>query len=319
MAGAVESDLLIAKSPHPSPARAALAWAPWAVLYLATFVVFLVASLSSHDAFWPRQVWGEADGTSEYCEPLHADSGVMEPVNAWSNFATYGLLGTVVCALGTADALRLRNADAGFFGERLRDSPMLSLLCGLSWLLLGVGSFFFHASHVEAWHVMDVGFTMAAVACMAGVSLVQLLLLHRAESASRRAWLTIGTSALVVLLDAVLIANQRSLNHTAVLVGLAGMLVVLEGLVQPLLHGKSREQWAFSSAAMLALLFGWCMRTLETSWGRPLCVHSSWFQPHSIWHATTALAIALQVHAWRLPFPATASRAELPPVCRYAK
>lgn len=292
--------------------RLALAYVLWIAIYLVIFAVFAVASFSSHASFWPREAWGAADGTSEYCEPMNADSAVMEPVNAWSNYVTYVLLGAIVCALGTEDYLRLRrdaeerSCTAGCFGVRLRENPVLSLVCGVSWILLGVGSFFFHASHVEAMHAMDVGFTMAAATCTAGVSIALLQLQLQAttsDSAAYRAAITLGAAALVVVVDTALFVGYSSLNHTLVLVGTVGVLIVCEGIAQPLADGKTREQWLWSTGALCALLFGWCVRTMETSWGRPLCVHSSWFQPHAIWHAATALAMGLQVRAWRLPFP----------------
>ena len=55
---------------------------------------------------------------------MNADSAVMEPVNAWSNYVTYVLLGAIVRA-SPEDYLRLhrdaeeRSRTAGCFGVRL--------------------------------------------------------------------------------------------------------------------------------------------------------------------------------------------------------
>jgi hypothetical protein len=52
---------------------------------------------------------------------------------------------------------------------------------------------------------------------------------------------------------------------------------------------------------------------LETTWGRHLCLHSIWFQPHAIWHVCTALlplTKTLVSSLFRLPrAPAILSRA----------
>ena len=65
----------------------------------------------------------------------------------WSNII-YTLVGSWTCGLALNDVLR---SPKGWrflpFGSRLPNNPLLSVLCGLTWMALGVCSFLFHASH----------------------------------------------------------------------------------------------------------------------------------------------------------------------------
>lgn len=150
---------------------------------------------------------------------------------------------------------------------------------------------------------------IAAVAAMVGFSTVSVLLVN---CACARRWprVCVGVTALVVVAAIVAVKlavrgrlpnrKKTRLSATEAMCGLIGLLVLLELVVQPCLKQcKTRTQWILSAAALFSLGTGFLLRQLEATWGRPLCLHSVWFQPHAMWHALTSIALISQTAAWR--------------------
>ena len=92
--------------------------------------------------------YGESEGHP------HGWSVFKEPLNAWSSLA-YTFFGVVILYTGYCDSTStVTNTD-----NVLQDTPIFSIIYGLSCMYLGIASFLFHASHAETWRKADAGMT----------------------------------------------------------------------------------------------------------------------------------------------------------------
>ena len=248
-------------------------------------------------SFWSPSFWGNVR-KSGYCEPVRTDAAVQEPVNSWSNFA-YTLVGSYTIFHAIQDVLM---SDQKVRVGTLQAHPWFAVLMGLTWCTLGVCSFNFHAAHVTAFWVLDVAFTNATTAALAGWSILALIL-SVFEGAARRPRLCTAVAAVVLIIaDIIFIVYKRKMRATLSMMIMIGVILVFEFVLQPLLVGKTRRQASLTLGAVLSILGAFVMRQLEVSWGKPLCLYSRWFQPHAVWHVLSAGAIALLVLSWRSPF-----------------
>ena len=92
--------------------------------------------------------YGESEGHPHHWSPF------KEPMNAWSSLA-YSLFGVVILYTGICDYLQ----PPTMADNVLQDTPVVSIVYGLSCIYLGVASFLFHASHSETWRKADAGMT----------------------------------------------------------------------------------------------------------------------------------------------------------------
>jgi hypothetical protein len=240
---------------------------------------------------------------TQYCEPKQTHSAVREPINAWSNIG-YSLVGAWSFAAGMHD-LRRPSHSPPHDVSTLRGNPGFSLICGTTWLCLGMFSFLFHAANTRVWQMWDVGFTNNAAACMAVWSICSLCLAHVPPARRNPRATTAAFLCTLCAVETCLVAYKWRYSTRVSLSSLIGGLVVLECIVQPLLARRTTYQRVLTALAILSMLVAWVVRELEANkrWGRPWCLWHDVFQPHSLWHLLSAAAIALQLASWRLPLP----------------
>ena len=239
---------------------------PTVAVFVASFLS--VASVASFVALsvLPQDVWQLWDArNSSYCEPPQTGS-VQEPINAWSNVAY------IIIGARTVSARHTLDRDVAFF-----------TLIGLTLLLLGQASFLFHASFARTWRRTDSALTRAMPIALLGFSCARLV----------REWRVVF--ALTLFAQSLCFDWKSTTVFLATLVPLA--MIELVGL--PLLGRTSWRRWRWSGLSLFAFLASWLVRELEVR--RVLCLFSTWFQPHSLWHVGTAFAVYTQLRAWDVP------------------
>lgn len=249
-------------------------------------------------SFWSFDVWGSIRGNT-YCEPLQLRGAIQEPINAWSNIG-YVVLGALTIGLACKDACGRHKPDV----HTIQAHPWFACLMGLTWVCLGFFSFLFHGAHVSVFHRLDIGFTNSTAAALVAWSLLGLAYRVRPPISRRVQPWTVAMAAALVLTDAMFIVYKYEMNAMIVLSTLVALVIFIEVIVQPLWCGKTRRQFGLTATGVLSMLFSFLLRNAEVSWGKPLCLYSTWFQPHALWHLMSAVAIACQVASWRSPFPA---------------
>lgn len=205
-----------------------------------------------------------------FCERPRA-AWIRQPANAWSNSAAVALGAAL---LGLALARRARGADAraGLLGSDARHTALLGSLL----VLLGAGSFFYHASLTYVGQWVDV------VGMYLIVGYLSLYALQRAGLLpGRLRWWLCGVAA----------ASGLFLSF-----GLAYGRPVFAALVAGLLYAEFRARragairparWFIAAFAMFAAAFAiWCLDRY-----RVVCAPDSLWQGHALWHVMTAASV----------------------------
>lgn len=241
---------------RPAEPPASLAWRPALVGTLALVALGVVVFAAVPDAtLWSALTPADC---AEYCEahtrcgPLTTRPSVQQPLNSWSNaaFVFAGLL-----ALGT------------------RPRALAALFAG-SAVLLGVGSFLFHASLTREAQWLDMVGTYAAVVAVAALGF------HR-----------LGVRAGVALAVALAVDALLALFKWRIDARVALPLLVLVAAVPMLLAVRAGRGSARAALLPLGLL-AIAVALREADVRRVLCWPDSlFFQGHALWHVLCAASL----------------------------
>lgn len=206
----------------------------------------------------------------EYCErftncelPLHQRPAIQQPLNSWSN------LGFVF---------------VGFLAALPRPHPG-SLLFGLSCVVLGIGSFLFHASvtyelqwlDVVGMYFVEVSILAWAVHCTWGTPYRRLL-------------------PVVVAADLLLAAFKWQLSTTLVLTLLGACIAMF--MSKHVRRGRRSLRAAWLPGVLFAIAY--VVRGLDVQ--KVLCTPDSLlFQGHALWHLLCAAAVWKGFQFFTLP------------------
>lgn len=246
-----------ASPPRPTPL-------PWAAALAGTIALVAAGALwlAAHPtgALWAGLTPADC---AEYCEahtrcgPLATRAVVQQPLNSWSNaaFVFVGLLGL---------ATRPR---------------ALGVLFAASAVVLGIGSFWFHASVTREAQWLDMVGTYAAVVAVGALGLERLGV--RAATAV----------AIALALDVALAVFKWQISAHVVL-----PLLVVAGAIPMVLAVRAGRGTARAALLPLALLVA-ATALREADVRRVLCWPDSlWFQGHALWHVLCATSLGA---AWR--------------------
>lgn len=267
------------------------------LLLLAPPLAIFAVLTSLTENIWDPAVWGRVGNTS-WCEPDRPGS-VREVVNSWSNVG-YLLVGIY------AFWITGRKTTSGVWRA-------FGPIVGASLFALGIASFLFHASVVRVWRKADGTLTRAVPIALFGFG-VALLVHKRTPHGTIAVWvLTLGAMA-----SAYWLSSPPTFGVTV------GGLALWELGVRPLLGTSTRGTWLISCAALVMFALSYLVWHLERA--GTLCLYHAWFQPHSVWHVGTAVAVALQLTAWwrqqdatLLPVASSSSTPRVPTMERRAR
>jgi len=264
-----------------------------------------------------------------YCEEDRVHSSVRTPINSWSNLAYIAaggwvlgraievwrlerIFSTVGPRPAALETLRLDNA---------LPVPLL-LLSGLSTVSLGLGSFFYHAALTRLMQQYD-------VACMywvmdAAIAATMWRWLRRLSALAPSPWLRprrllhlLPLLLLVLAADLIFFYKKWDISATewfsaqlAVVSGSEALHILLgwppvstserqeKRTVRCCLPCRRPSLWQISLglAALASGVAGWLIRVEGVKLNRRqkyggFCNPASAFQPHSLWHVLTGLAL----------------------------
>ncbi len=244
-----------------TPSRSPLAWRP-ALVGTGALVVLGIAIFATvpDGTLWAAMT--PADCT-EYCErhtrcgPLATRPSVQQPLNSWSNaaFVFVGLL-----------ALRTR-------------PRALAALFASSAVLLGIGSFLFHAAITRETQWLDMVGTYAAVVAVAAF-----------------AWHRVGVPAPVAVALALVVDVLIAVFKWRIDAWVALPLLVLAAAVPMALTVRAGRGSARAALLPLGLLLI-AVALREADVRRVLCWPDSlWFQGHAVWHVLCAASLGASWH-----------------------
>lgn len=237
------------------------------ILFIA--ISLLIFSWYFNDiAFWENWKPGEAGKYEEFCERNRMDSLIREPSNTFSNLA-YLWLGLQVIAFSIWDFRNKMQVN------RLLQWPFLSVLFGLSLILLGGGSFFYHASLSAIAQRWDMTGVYSIIVFLLAYPLFNFL-------PNRRNFF-FGTVILIVVADLLLYIYKWSLNGLVALPLFIVAVVFFIALDQILRKPQRNIKWVAS--ALISLVAAFVLWYLDRE--KILCNPDSLLQGHAVWHCLT--------------------------------
>jgi hypothetical protein len=247
------------------------------IVFLIFFILF---SIFKETAVWSEWIPADEFITPEYGERIYPDSIFRTRINTWSNLV-YICFGFYAIALSIYDWKRRFSIQRGY----LSSAPALGFLFGLSWIYLGLGSGFFHASLTRYGQQFDVGGMYAMMICMVAIAVGSWLPSIQFQRGKRiyPSWPLI---ALLVIFSATYFSVYKWDYSFAEISGyLTGTLFLFAfvSLIQP---GKNLQIGWFV-AGVVAILLGSKVRDLDIA--DQFTVADSIFQGHAVWHLLSCL------------------------------
>lgn len=241
--------------------------------FSAPFLVFLsiicaAAALSSDDYSWRSWKPASCMPANCFCEAIHPGA-IAQPANTWSSFG-FVLIGLLVIRQSGEDVRRRSlNSMAG-----RRAFP---LLYGITLIMIGLGSAFYHASLTFAGQFFDVMgmYLLASFILLYNISRVSLL----SGQQFVLAYLTLNSILAYVLLQ-----------HPALRRYIFGMIVLAALVPECRVRAQKQPQinGAFLHAAWWTLVAAFVIWILDIT--KILCNPNSWMQGHALWHLLGAIA-----------------------------
>jgi hypothetical protein len=204
-----------------------------------------------------------------FCEPLR-DSFIRQPINTYSNLA-YVLVGLLILANARTDSAR---------ANLMSSHRAFPTVFGIATILIGVGSFFYHASltFVGQWFDLMGMYLFASFALLYNLARLRPM---------RGTTFAVGYVVMNALLGYLLIVNP--FIRRQVFAGMIWVVLALEALV--LLAERPKMKTRYLIGALVSLIIAYGIWILDES--RAWCDPTSLLQGHALWHGLTAAAAGL--------------------------
>lgn len=226
-----------------------------------------------------------------FCEMVRGDAGLRQPVNAWSSLA-FAWVGVWVMAYAP-ESKNLRRGKAAASSQSatskqpavlplplMRGTRLHPFLLGLSAIVIGLGSAFYHASLTFIGQFFDV----FGMYLLSGYMLLFALLRLGRLGAARFGLLYLGImAALSVILIA--LPDLRRFAFAFILIAAIFVEVMFMRSRRAMLNRKL----FIAGVGLFALAFAiWILDN-----ARILCAPAALLQGHALWHLLGAVAVAL--------------------------
>jgi hypothetical protein len=238
---------------------------PFSVFFI---ILIIAAALSSIDYSWPA--WKPASCMPVHCFCEAIRPGVIaQPANTWSSFG-FVLAGLLVIRQSGEDVRRRRS-------NLMTSQRAYPLLFGMTLMMIGLGSAFYHASLTFAGQFFDVmGMYLAAV-------FILLYNFSRVSALSARRFVLLYLSLNLIL--AFILLEWPALRRY-----IFAALVLFSWW--PEYRARAQKQREinvfFLHAAWWTLAAAFIIWVLDLA--KILCTPNSWLQGHALWHLLGAIA-----------------------------
>lgn len=257
---------------HPVIISAIIAGALWAL-----YEAFKYADLWSN--------WLGAGGNSaHFCELNRWNMAIIQPSNTWSNFG-FLLVGLILISVGIKDHYYKKRHEVN---NLIAKHPAFTIFIGAAMIHLFIGSFFYHASMTLAFQKLDVTGIYAVVIALFTYNAFKafpLIKIGNKLHSSHKLLIVLG-----IALNTVFFLEIWKWNINIVFPILAlGLFTVTILNMRLGFIRKSYKNYIVSSAlTMLTAASIWILDRSDV-----LCVPTSVFQGHALWHILCALAVLL--------------------------
>lgn len=223
----------------------------------------------------------------------------MTPANSWSNFA-FIIGGNISIFHALVEYMRLDETREAPMSNQLAKQPLWLVMHGFNMIIMGVGSFSFHASYTTLGHFMDIMGIPAVVGFVSCYSVATVFLedLNRLSPAAK-----IGEAFSAVLCVVSFVAMQLFgiwFASTRAIDGLVLLSIEVGIIFACMIFKLFKEQFIFERAKYTVnywfILVPLTFITIavfcqELFIAAPWCHPTSWLQFHALWHLFCALAL----------------------------
>lgn len=227
--------------------------------------------------------WMVAGGNSlHFCEQNRWDMLVIQPSNTWSNMG-YLVAGLMLISVGLKDHFfpdrkNLNNLIARF--------PAFTVLLGASMIYLFIGSFFYHASLTLAFQKIDITGIYAVLIALFTYNAFKafpFIRIGRKIQSSHKVLVSVG-----ITLNILFFVEIWKWNINVVFPVMIGLLFLVN-LINMKRNIISKMYMQYMWSSFLTLLVAGTIWILDRS--NVMCVPTSVFQGHALWHILTAVAV----------------------------
>ena len=208
-----------------------------------------------------------------FCEAVDNANSIRQPANTWSSLA-YIFSGFII--LASTQISRAKKSSSPL-------SKPYGFLLGLSAIVIGVGSAFFHASLTLVGQFFDVFGMYLLTSFMLVYALKRLLRWGALMTSIMYALLNITLSLLLIE-----IPETRRYVFALVLI----VAIVVEMLVRRSKTSNIQAKWW--NVGLLLFAFAYVIWILDNL--KIICAPHSLLQGHAIWHILGAIAVVLLFH-----------------------
>lgn len=261
-----------------------------ATLAVSGLVLWALSSVEQPN-FWSGWTLGKAGQFEEFCEKNRMAQLLREPVNSWTNMA-FVWLGFAAWAIAWSE--RTTASPQGSFLQR---HPVFSWCFGATMLVLGAGSFFYHASLSrigQRWDMTGVYAVVSFPIVFNGIRSLALLV----KPQRHRTLVWVGVMALVGV-DVLFYTYKWSLEGKIALPVLI-VLALLSFGVWRWVSGQ-RLPWPRLGLALATGSCGIVAWWLDLT--KIVCAPESLWQGHGIWHVMMGLSAFFLFLALRVDQP----------------
>ena len=275
------------------------------------FLVWVIVGYTLDSSVWNDRIWHldmmgkpatknhEVNGTvrvveratdkrkTSFCEnkggSMNQHGFMAEPANALSNYA-FCVYGFITIACGMQDFVNCRKGRS--YKYVLVDVPCWSFLLGISQLIMGVGSFVYHAGITRLGQTLDVAGIYIILFNLMVCMLARFV--HDVERWGKKR-VVVGHAILLsiaLISDVLFCLYKWNMNSLQGMIGFISCLLVLTAVHRITTNRRIFTPFVVGSVVSLALGYlAWIGDKL-----RWWCDYTSFFQGHACWHVLVATA-----------------------------
>ena len=249
----------------------------WATGYtLVILLVWIGLDIAMDGTVWVGMTLSKSALTAEYCEFNRVTRFFHQPMNTYSNLA-YFFWGVVILLIARHDCQHQGQLSQ----NRLEKFPQLSVLMGICFVYLGIGSAFFHASLTYAGQRVDMNGTYGIMISLAGIALYHVFYRIRLVGIQKIAWVMCMIAIIGAFYWLSLLVSS-SLLVPALILLLNGLMVV------NYFQFRKERSLLLIVVSLVLIVAAIKIRTLDVQ--KVNCDPHSFIQGHAIWHFLTALS-----------------------------
>ena len=256
--------------------------------------IVAVALWATYEAFKYADIWsswlGAGGNSAHFCEYNRWNMLIIQPSNTWSNFG-FLIVGLILISIGIKDHY-YRNREE--INNLIAKHPAFTILIGLGLIHLFVGSFFYHASMTLAFQKMDITGIYAIFIAVFTYNAFKAFPFVRIGSRihSTHKVLIAAGIALNILFFVEIWKWNINIVFPVMIVGLAALNIV--NMRRKSIRKNYKQYIVSSGITMLAAATIWILDRSDV-----ICMPTSIFQGHALWHMLCALAILLLYFYYR--------------------